>query len=790
MQWLVIGFVAGVCLLQQQASLPTLSLFAPAILLGVLIFGVLRHIGARPFYQAVSLLILSSLFGFFYAATWATVRLNDALPAHWQQRNIEVIGVIATMPNTHEKGMRFQFDVEQVITLDAIVPSHISLNSYYPQAWRQPGKPSLERQGEEHQFEAGQRWRMFVRLKRPHTTINPHGYDFEAWALANNVRAMGSVQKKLGLTQLDPFVWRPAYIVEFCRSSVAKRIESALVHTPYGGVIRALVVGDGSQISAKDWETYLKTGINHLMSISGLHITMLAGLAFSATAFLWRRFPRLVSIIATRRVATLSGVCIACLYACLAGLSVPTQRTLYMLLTFGFALFLNKQMNILRVLQVAMVIVVLLDPWAVVAPGFWLSFSAVGIIAYATLHRLNLQHWLVEAVRTQWAVTLGLLPFLIAMFGQASVISPIANALAIPVISLLVVPLAILGALLPTDIPLLLAQNILELTMIFLNWLADLPYANWYQAFPPTWTLLLGLLSILWCLLPRGWPLRWFGPLLLLPMLLYQPASLKEGQMEVAVLDVGQGLAVVIRTVNHVLVYDTGQRYNQDSDVGNRILLPYLRATGINALNGLVLSHDDIDHNGGADALLRQMPVDWVSSSYALYDRAQAEVSHTLCKAGQQWEWDAVQFEVLYPSANSYQDASLSDNNRSCVIKVSSPHGSVLLTGDIEEAVEAYLVKEKGREIASDVLIAPHHGSQTSSTEVFVRYNGAKHVVFTAGYLNRFKHPRPIVMSRYLLNHAATYRTDEDGAILLDFMQDKKIDVKRWRLKQPKYWHD
>lgn len=415
-------FCDGCLLITAAGFFANTILVYTATLLFVVLYGVLRHIESRQTYQSIVLFLLGCLFGFFYAATWATVRLNDALPTHWQQRNIEVIGVVATMPMKYEKGVRFEFDVEQVITPDAIVPTHISLNSYHAQAWQQPSKADFKQYDQVSPFEAGQRWRMFVRLKRPHTTINPHGYDFEAWALANNVRAMGSVRKKLGFTQLDHFVWRPAYIIEFCRSRVATRITSALAHTPYGGVIRALVVGDGSQINPKDWEIYLITGINHLMSISGLHITMLAGLAFSVTALLWRRFPSLVSIIATRKAATISGVLAASLYACLAGLSVPTQRTLFMLMTFGVALFFNKQVNILRVLLIAVLVVLLLDPWAVIAPGYWLSFSAVGIIAYATLYRLSLEHWLVEAVRTQWAVTIGLLPFLIAMFGQASII--------------------------------------------------------------------------------------------------------------------------------------------------------------------------------------------------------------------------------------------------------------------------------------------------------------------------------------------------------------------------------
>ena len=789
MAWLVIGFVSGVFLLQQQATLPELSLFVPVALLAAIIYWLVRRSSMHQWIQATVLMLIGSSLGFFYAGTFATIRMHDALPHHWQQKNIEIIGVVASMPQIDDKGVSFQFDIEQTLTVGAIVPDHISLNSYHAHAWRAssaaPAEPSPQAR-----FEAGQRWRMTVRLKRPHTTYNPYGYDYEAWSFANNIRATGSVRQKLGMQKLDNFVWKPRYMVEYCRSVVASNIQKVLTNTPYGGVVRALVVGDSSQIQPNDWQTYLNTGTNHLMSISGLHISMLAGLAFSLTTCFWRRMPKLVAMMPTRRAAIMAGIVAAGLYACLAGLSIPTQRTLYMLIVFGVVLLWNKVINRSRVLLLAMLVVVLLDPWAVIAPGFWLSFSAVAVIAYATAYRLRLQHWLIEATKTQLAVTIGLIPFLVLMFGQTSVISPVANAIAIPVISLLVVPLAILGALMPIDAPLILAQQILEWLMLCMNWLASLPFANWYQALPPIWTFFVAMLGILWCLLPRGWPMRWLGLMLLLPMLLYQPAQLSNGDMRMTVLDVGQGLAVVIQTANHAMVYDTGQRYSEYADVGNRIVLPYLRANGINTLNHLVISHDDIDHNGGAASLIHHIAIDQVSSSYTLPNRLQKRVRHQLCQAGQAWEWDNVKFQVLYPDAHSYLDATLSDNNRSCVIKVSSQYGSVLLTGDIEEEVETLLTKQEKQSIKSDVLIAPHHGSLSSSTENFVRLNNAQHVIFTSGYLNRFKHPRPAVLSRYLLNHASLYRTDLDGALVIDFNQADRLRIRRWRMQQPKYWHN
>ncbi len=724
------------------------------------------------------------------------------MPQAWEQKNIEVEGVVASMSELNAYGERFRFDVERVITpyvAEHLVPRHITLNYYTANNKKRALQPTKTADSSyllnSSTFNAGQRWRLTVKLKRPHTTYNPNGYDFEAWALAQNVRAMGYIRNQSEMEKLADFVWQPRYMIEYSREKVGERITNALANKAYAGVIRALVVGDHSQISADEWAVYLRTGTNHLMSISGLHITMLAGLAFSVIAFCWRRLSRLALIMPTRKAAIIGSVFVALLYACLAGLSVPTQRTLMMLSTFAMALLLNKRVPMSYVLSIAVLLVVLLDPWAVIAPGFWLSFSAVAFIAYTAVNRLKVRHWLIEAVNTQWSVTLGLLPFLILMFGQASVISPVANALAIPVISLLVVPLAIIGALLPFDFLLHGAQQILEVCMIGLDWLASSPVATWQQAAPPTWTIALSILGVLWLLLPRGFPQRWLGCLLILPMLFVKPAQLAQGEMQVTVLDVGQGLSVIIKTATHIMVYDTGRKYNEDNDAGSQIVMPYLRSQGVKHVNAMVISHDDSDHSGGAESLLAQMPIAWVASSYAMPidENALAKQSvpkQSRCSAGQHWVWDDVKFEVLYPQKESYQDADIKDNNRSCVIKVNSRFGSLLLTGDIESQAEQILLENQAEELKSDVMIAPHHGSKTSSTNAFIQATNAKQIIFTVGYLNRFKHPKPEIMNRYQLNDATLYRSDHHGAVIIDFMQQRPFQINAWRTSHHRYWHD
>lgn len=665
---LVSAFVAGVWLLQQQSNLPSLSLFFWLVTsVSLFTFVLSKFTQFSPQLKRLMMLLAVGLFGFFYAASFATFRLSDELPKGWEQKNIEVEGVVSSMAERNAYGEQFRFDVERVITstaLEQTVPKHITLNYYQKNAWQAAAPIDSAYLLRPSTFKAGQRWRFTVRLKRPHTTYNPNGYDFEAWALAQNIRAMGYIRNQNDMEKLADFVWRPRYMIEYCREKVGGRITQALANQPYAGVIRALVVGDHSQISATEWEVYLRTGTNHLMSISGLHITMLAGLAFSLIAFYWCRFPRLVLIMPTRKAAVIGSVFVALLYACLAGLSVPTQRTLIMLTTFAVALLLNKRVSMSYVLTVAVLLVVLLDPWAVIAPGFWLSFSAVAFITYAVVNRLRAKHWLAEAVNTQWSVTLGLLPFLILMFGQASVISPVANALAIPIISLLVVPLAIIGALLPFDFVLHGAQQILEVCMIGLNWLASSEMATWQQAAPPAWTIALSILGVLWLMLPRGFPQRWLGGLLILPMLFVSPAQLAQGEMQVTVLDVGQGLSVVIKTATHSMVYDTGRKYNEENDAGSQLILPYLRSQGIKHLDAMVISHDDSDHSGGAASLLAQMPIGWVASSYTMPNNENALAKQSMpkqlkCYAGQRWIWDAVKFEVLYPQEDSYQDADI-----------------------------------------------------------------------------------------------------------------------------------
>lgn len=806
MYYPVLFFALGIWLLQQQATLPNLAWSGTTVLLAVALI-LSRKTSLHHKAAPAILAALACSLGFFYAAFFAQQRLSDTLPTAWQGRNIQVIGIVAQLPRQHEHGLGFVFDVEKVLTPHAIVPPHILLASH-------------DNAKEEHlDIHAGERWRFTVRLKQPHGSSNPHNFDFEAWMLENKLRASGYVYPKGNNRRLAAFVNSPAYYIESLREKVRNHIQATLNPSPgplppprlpysanmdatqdhtitgtikknnYAGVLTALAIGDQASIPAAQWQVFTRTGVNHLMSISGLHITMLAGLGFAAGYWLWRRSARLTHALPARKAATLVGLLVALGYALLAGYGVPAQRTVYMLATIAGVLWLSRTVAPSQTLATALLAVLLLDPWAVLSPGFWLSFGAVGLIFYVTANRLHSPHWLITYGRVQWAMSIGLIPPLLAMFQQVSMVSPIANAFAIPVISFMVVPLTLLGSVLPFDWPLWLAHEAMRICYILLEWLNSLPEIVWTQHAPSSWSIAIGMLGVLWMLLPRGFPARWLGAIALLPMFLVLPAVPPEGALRLIIFDVGQGLAVAAQTRRHALLYDTGPHFNSEANSGNRILIPALRGMGIAQLDGLMVTHDDNDHTGGAQSVLQDMPVHWVSSSLAEGHPLLQPVSDTQrCTDEQTWEWDGVHFEVLHPSAKGYTTEEIRDNNRSCVLRITTGKHSILLTADIEKEAEWELLEQHADKLPATLLVVPHHGSKTSSTDAFVTATHPRYATFTVGYRNRYGHPNKEVVERYLAVGSELLRSDRDGAIIVK-MDAQNISVERYRRSHARYWH-
>ena len=768
-------FALGVWLLQLQATLPDLRWIGLLLLLAAIL----------PFLPSTSRIKLLSRFvifilaissGFLYAAWFAHYRLAEVLPDALQGTNITITGVVADMPRQHERGQSFTFDVERVLNSETRIPSHILLSTY--------NIPELSNL----LLHAGERWQLTVRLKQIHGTSNPYNFDFEAWALERNIRAMGYVYAKGDNHRQDAQVAGFGYYIESLREAVRAHFQRALGQAPYVGVLSALAIGDQGSIPAAQWQVFTRTGVNHLMSISGLHITMLSAMGFALAYWLWRRSATLTLWLPARKAATVAGLLIAIAYALLSGYGVPAQRTVYMLGTVAVAIWLSRNIAPSQLLAAALFIVLLLDPWAVNAPGFWLSFGAVALIFYITANRLGQRHWLLEYGRIQWAMSIGLIPPLLAMFQQVSLVSPLANAFAIPLVSFVVVPLTLLGALVPVDWILALAHASMSIVMQALEWLSNLSSAVWVQHAPPPWSIVVGMLGVLWILLPHGFPSRWLGIIFLLPMFLVQPDRPDDGSVRVTIFDVGQGLAVSAQTRNHALLYDTGPGFSSDANSGNRILVPSLRGMGIAQLDTLILTHNDADHTGGALSLLQAMPVASVLSSLPddspILQQASAK---SRCHDGDSWNWDGVKFEILYPSSESYEEEGIKNNDRGCVLRISTAENSILLAADIEKKSEAKLLNQHKGKLAATVLVVPHHGSKTSSTPDFVAAVQPRYAVFTTGYRNRFGHPKAEVVERYRAIGSELLRSDKDGAIMLK-MNANTLQVESYRKSHRRYW--
>ena len=776
-------FAAGVWWLQVQAQLPAPQVYwlVPPLAL-VVLAAVAPHRALPRLARRALVAVCCGACGFVWAAWFAQQRLSDALPGEWEGRDIQLVGIVAAMPQPYDRSVRFEFDVEQGLTAGARVPARIVLSWW--------GSPAREdRPATLPNLRAGERWRLTVRLRQPHGTLNPHGFDYEAWLLERNIRATGYVRPGGGQRTAD-IVPRPQYVVERLREAARGRIRSALADAPYAGVLAALAIGDQRAITQAQWQVFTRTGVNHLMSISGLHVTMVAGLAGALVYFLWRRSPRLTLRLPARKAAIAAGLATALAYAWLSGFAVPAQRTVYMLAVVAVALWTGRTASSSLVLCAALLVVLLIDPWAVLAPGFWLSFGAVGVIMLVSSARVEPARWLTAWARVQWAVTLGLVPLLLALFQQVSLVSPLANAIAIPVVSLLVVPLTLVGVMLPFDHVLHAAHALMAGCGSLLEWMSALPAAVWQQHAPPTWTVVVALAGVLWMLLPRGFPARWIGAAAMLPLFLVAPAPLPHGALSVTMLDVGQGLAIVARTRSHVLLYDAGPAFGPQADSGNRIIVPYLRASGARALASVVVTHADADHIGGAASVLQAVPVGAMLSSLPDGHPLHAHSNNSQrCHSGQRWTWDGVEFEVLHPPREHYAREKLKTNDRGCVLRISTAGSSVLLAADLEQKSERELLAAVPDKLRAQVLQVPHHGSRTSSLPEFVDRTNPDIALVSAGYRNRFGHPKDDVVDRYRALGTRVYRTDRDGALLISVAADGGVKVQRYRALYRRYWH-
>ncbi|WP_234263386.1 DNA internalization-related competence protein ComEC/Rec2 [Hydrogenophaga sp. NFH-34] len=785
--------VLGVWVQLQQASLNPVGIWAAAALGGVLGLAALRGWARVPVrrYRRQVLIVVSMIAAAALAFGWtgwrALAQEAQRLDPSLQGQDIRVTGQIEGLPQRGERGPRFVLLVESATPAgDAralVLPERLLLTWYPTEPVPAPD------------LRAGDRWRLTVRLRSPHGAANPHGFDRERWLWERGIGATGYVRTGARVEAPQPLpggAWHP---VAVARQAVAGRIADAVPDPRRAGVLAALVVGEQSAIDRNDWALFRATGVAHLMSISGLHVTVFAWLATLLIGALWRRLarwrPQVLLAVSAPVASGLGGLALAWGYAVFSGWGVPAQRTVLMLAIVVGLRLLGRQWPWPVTWLTVMVLVLLMDPMALMQPGFWLSFVAVAVL-FATdpaggrragPNDANTGGWRAAArrvgtlVREQAVMTVALAPLTLLLFGQFSVAGLLANLIAIPWVTLLVTPLALLGVGLP---PLWsLAAWGVQILDLWLQWLAGWSWAVVYRPMVP-WPLALAAVAG-GVLLVLRWPpwLRLAGCLLLWPALTWAPARPAPGGFELLALDVGQGGAVLVRTASHSLLYDTGPRYSPGSDAGDLVILPTLRALGEQP-ERVVVSHGDSDHAGGAASLARAWPAaQWLSSA----------APHPRCEAGQRWEWDGVVFEVLHPRAALYGDPaggrSLSSNALSCVLLVSNGRQAALLAGDLDAAQETRLALARPS-LRADVLLAPHHGSRSSSSPVLLNTLRPAWVLVQAGYRNRFGHPAPEVLDRYRARGIRWAATPECGAIT--WRSDHPDGVACERARAPRYW--
>ena len=829
------GFVSGVALQVQQQRLwePWLYALVAVLALGgaASLAATLRSGRGAVVGRQLVALLLALLVGFAVTGLRATAFQAGALAPVLEGKDIEVTGWVLAMPQRADDGLRFRFAVESARLDGALVqlPAQIYLGWYAGFGGREPA-PSLADadnpdapiapavlltlQRQPQNLRAGEHWRMTVRLKAPHGNSNPHGFDYELWLWEQGLQATGYVRAGTRDTPPERLAESWRHPVEQARQAARDAVYARVADRQLAGVVAALLVGDQNAIERADWDVFRATGVAHLMSISGLHITMFAWLAAQLIGWLWRRSaalsPVLCLAVPAASAAVWGGLLLAAGYALFSGWGVPAQRTVWMLAAVVLLRQSGKRWPWPQVWLLAMAVVLALDPWALLQAGFWLSFVAVGVLfasgsgddrsaidsgaTHAQRKRAGGQFdnkfeafrvfglfWLVGAAtalfrasREQWVLTLVLAPLSLLLFNQVSLVGLLANGLAIPWVTLLVTPLTLLGVLWA---PLWdLAAAAVAALMWFLQWLALWPMASISVAAAPLWCALAGVAGGALLALRLPWHWRALGLPLLLPVLLWQPLRPAAGEFEIIAADVGQGNALLVRTAGHTLVYDTGPRFSRESDAGHRVLVPLLRALG-ERVDTLMLSHRDSDHVGGAPAVLAMQPQALLVSSIEDGHALQALRPATRCVAGQRWEWDAVTFEVLHPSAEDY-NLTQKSNAMSCVLRVSSGSRIALLVGDIELAQEQRLVAA-GAMLKADLLLVPHHGSKTSSSGAFLDAVQPRLALAQTGYRNRFGHPAPPVLERYRERGIRVFTSPVCGAMRWSSLRPDELICQR-----------
>lgn len=713
--------------------------------------------------------------------------LGQRLPPEHDGMGVVLTGTLCEFPKLKQGVVRFVLEVDSVEDPHE-VPPRILVN------WYDAAEPPR----------IGERWRLMVRLRSPRGLANPGAFDFERWLFTGRIGATGSVRPSARNGRID--TPGRACAVARWRGDIAERVRDVVGERPALPYLLGLSVGAYQALPEAEWDLLRRTGTIHLISVSGFHIALLAVPAAILGGVLGQILLMAGVPVVPRLCAALVAMLAGIGYGALAGFTVPTLRAVLMLVVVCGLLLLRRCVRPVQVLMLAALGVLAFDPFAPLTPGFWLSFAGVLILvvgldcfpaagtrsgdAARGMARISgaTKRAIVSLVLSQVAVTAGLAPLLVLFFGQVPLAGSIANLVAIPLFSLAIIPLALLGALLTVASPALASPLLsaavasVDLWRRVLVWCADLPFGIWHV--PPLRApdLLLVCIGVAWLLWPRPVPARGVGLLLTAVLLGAGPAPPPYGGLRVSVLDVGQGLSVIVETARHVLVYDAGPSYRH-SDAGERVVVPALRALGRSTVDLLVISHADMDHRGGAASVLREFP------HATLLGAPTSSGDHPAipCIAGTHWNRDGVDFAILHPPPEE-PVRPRSSNDGSCVLYIRSPGGSVLLPGDIESRAEEELVTAN-RAPPADLVLAPHHGSRTSSGPGLVAATRPRYVVFTTGYANRWKFPAPEVVDRWRAAGACLLDTAEEGAIRFEAGPGQPLrPVKLFRRDLPRLW--
>lgn len=756
-----LGFFLGIIFLNTWQHLPNIHIASIILLLGIFTFIIVRKNFSR-FIPAFAI-------GLGWAMLFANIILQHQLSQNLENKTVLIQGKIISIPEMQNNELRFDFMVNNLTWNNQIYPS--------------PNKIRLYWHGKIPQLQIGDTWQLNAKLKRPHGAFNPGGFDEETFLFSQRIRAVGTVIDSQNNYRLSK---NNFLFINHFRELLAQKIVNTLNGNPMTGFITALIIGIRTNITEQQWQVLRNTGTNHLMAIAGLHIGFVAAIIYWLINQLWRAHTKLLLILPAPQVAATVALFAATSYAALAGFSLPTQRALIMLSIFLLSQFSKRFLPAWQALLLALIIILIFDPLAPLSASFWLSFVAVAIISYATYGRLqSILKWR-KLLYLQWILTLGLLPLTLIFFQQISLLGIVANIIAIPWIGFLVMPLCISSIVFFMLEPRFSAVLIKfsAITMQGLWWilekLADINFLQWHTALNNNLLLICISIAIILLLAPRGIPARWLSIIWFSPLFLWHPTAPQFAQIKINILDVGQGLAAVIQTSKHVLLYDTGAKFG-DFNYADTVIIPFLRLQGIKKIDVLVISHSDNDHSGGAQALLKTFPVKQIITSVP----AMFPFSFTKpCVRGQQWQWDGINFNFLFPPV----DQTYLDNDSSCVLRISLGKNNILFPGDIEKTSEDYLLQQEINLLPANVLIAPHHGSKTSSTLAFVQAVYPSMVIFPVGYLNHYHFPNAEIITRYQDLGAQCYRTDLAGAILLN-VSPTNISLIKYREQYKHYWN-